>query len=165
VQCGVRVALVPCARPGLRAGVCVGQAIIGPHGGGLQNMVFMRQPGHHGVATWRDDATFGTDVGMGPGDPVPVVIELSQPHRDELFRWCFCYLANALGLRYSLVCDSVALCSPAPLQLRCSSLSRVCLSERLRGKLARALCLVASGLPDGPTRASVAASCCHVDTA
>jgi hypothetical protein len=43
------------------------------------------------------------DVGMGPGDPVPVVIELGKPLRDGDFRSCFVLLANALGLRYNLV--------------------------------------------------------------
>ncbi len=80
------------------------QALIGPHGGGLQNMVFMRQPGHHGVATWRDDATFGTDVGMGPGDPVPAVVELGKALGAADFRGCFVDLANALGLRCSHCC-------------------------------------------------------------
>jgi hypothetical protein len=35
------------------------QVMIGPHGGGLQNMVFMRQPGQFGVANWTDRASFG----------------------------------------------------------------------------------------------------------
>ena len=38
---------------------CMGawQVLIGPHGGNLQNMVFMRQPGTEGVADWTSDST------------------------------------------------------------------------------------------------------------
>ncbi len=48
--------------------------LIGPHGGALQNSIFMRQPGQWNVSQWLDDDTVGMDVGMGPGDPVPAVI-------------------------------------------------------------------------------------------
>jgi hypothetical protein len=68
-------------------------------------MIYMRQPGHWGVALWRDYATYGTSGGMGPGDPVPGVIELGPPMRTarENFRNMFVMLSNALGLRYWLV--------------------------------------------------------------
>jgi hypothetical protein len=101
----------------VRAGVS--QVLIGPHGGALQNMVFMRQPGQHGavcvssahkrqhsVVLEYPDLTFavvlgrfGTDAGMGPGDPIPTVIELAKPLRVEDFRHFFLFLANTLGLR------------------------------------------------------------------
>ena len=42
---------------------------------------------------------FGTDAGMGPGDPIPTVIELAKPLRVEDFRHFFLFLANTLGLR------------------------------------------------------------------
>jgi hypothetical protein len=42
---------------------------------------------------------FGTDAGMGPGDPIPTVIELAKPLRVEDFRHFFRFLANTLGLR------------------------------------------------------------------
>jgi hypothetical protein len=34
------------------------QVLIGPHGGNLQNLVYMRQPGYEGVAAWKDDDTY-----------------------------------------------------------------------------------------------------------
>jgi hypothetical protein len=85
---------------------CRWQVLIGPHGGALQNMVYMRQPGHFGVAPWMDHATYGTTAGMGRGDPIPAVIELGPPLVDtprRAFRRCFVVLANGLGLRYWLL--------------------------------------------------------------
>ncbi len=49
-------------------------------------------------------ARFGTDPGMGPGDPIPTVIELAKPLRVEDFRHMFLFLANTLGLRLSAAC-------------------------------------------------------------
>ncbi len=43
---------------------------------------------------------FRTLGGQGPGEPIPVVVELSEPSARLTFRDCFLHLSNALGLRY-----------------------------------------------------------------
>jgi hypothetical protein len=77
------------------------QVLIGPHGSGLYYMLLMRGPGRDGVAAWldRDGPSFGTDAGMGPGDPVPVVLELNSAVGTPEHRTCYMAMANALGLR------------------------------------------------------------------
>ncbi len=47
---------------------------MGPHGGNLLNLAFMRQPGTHGVADWTDVSRVGDWKAMGAdGDPIPAV--------------------------------------------------------------------------------------------
>jgi hypothetical protein len=55
------------------------QVMLAAHGGALQNMVMLRQPGHWGVAKWLNESNIGRNEGMGPGDPIPAVIELAWP--------------------------------------------------------------------------------------
>lgn len=85
------------------------QAIVGPHGGALQNMVHLRLPGTYGVANWTSDALVGDTAGMGPGDPIPAVVELGAGLTLEAGAQfshtplCFVHMAAALGLRHWMV--------------------------------------------------------------
>ncbi len=63
-------------------------------------MVYMRQPGQWGVADWVSPALVGLGGGMGPGDPVPAVVELGPPPTHPRYRPYFPALARALGLRF-----------------------------------------------------------------
>jgi hypothetical protein len=79
------------------------QVLTGPHGGGLLNMAFMRQPGTYGVADWASPDRVGEFTAMGPGDPVPAV-RAACSRRDSSTscgtqrQWVCLYAAAALRL-------------------------------------------------------------------
>jgi hypothetical protein len=62
----------------------------------------------HGVVVpcdWFGPARrYRTVEGMGPGLPIPVVIEMGEPSSRATFRDCFMHFSNALGLRYDGYC-------------------------------------------------------------